>query len=411
MDWTTYRQDNCNITIGAKFPIKEWTVGVEMEDHARAQLHNVANLPFIYKHIAVLPDAHAGIGCVVGSVVPTTKAISPAFVGVDLGCGCIAQKTTLKRSMLPSDLAALRKVIEQSIPHGFVAKGRDPGSWGNPPTEVNIAWMELEPGYKKIIEKHSKCTHKDPVSQFGTLGSGNHAYEVCYDENEEVWLLIHSGSRGPGNKMASYFISLAKQNMKKYYITLPDENLAYLPEGTDDFDDYMQVINWAQRYAKINRELMITLSAKGIVKSKLVPKFELTDDVVHCHHNYVSRENHFKHNVYVTRKGAISAKKGELGIILANMGTPSYIVSGLGNKESFMSASHGAGRRMSRTEAKQTFTLKDHKESVTGVECRLDKDILDETPKAYKDINAVMKAQEDLVEKVHELRQVICVKG
>ena len=407
---TTHRHDNINITVGANVPIKEWTVGVDVEEHARAQLFNAANLPFIFKHIAVMPDSHSGIGCTVGAVIPTSKAIVPAFVGVDIGCGVIAHKTTLKKSMLPKSLSEVRAVIEKAVPQGFDPKN-DTGSWGDIPTEANIAWMELEPGYKKLIQKHPKCSHKNPSGQLGTLGSGNHLYEVCYDENEEVWLLLHSGSRGPGNKIGTYFIDVAKRNMRDYFINLPDENLSYMPEGTDHFDDYWEAVQWAQRYAQVNRELMIDLSVKALRKSKIFPKFELTDDVVQCHHNYVARENHFKHNIFVTRKGAISAKKGEPGVILSSMGTPSRIVRGLGNPESFMSASHGAGRKMSRTAAKATFTLKDHRAAVEGIECRLDKDVIDETPGAYKDIDQIMKAQDDLVETVHTLKQVVCVKG
>ncbi|MFA5758738.1 MAG: RtcB family protein [Clostridia bacterium] len=407
----TYRQDNCNITVGAKNPIKEWTIGVEVEDQARLQLVNAANLPFIYKYVVGMPDMHAGIGCTVGSVIPTVGAIVPSFVGVDIGCGVIAQKTTLKRSMLPNSLRDIRLIIEKAIPHGFETKGRDNGSWGNPPAEVNIAWTKLVGGYEDLIKKHPKCSHKNPCSQLGTLGSGNHLYEICYDENEEIWLLLHSGSRGPGNKIGQFFINLAKQDMKDYFIELSDNNLAYFPKSTDHFNDYWNAVIWAQEYALINRQLMVDLSYKALKKSNILPKFELTDDVVQCHHNYVTVEQHFGRNVYVTRKGAISAKKDELGVILASMGTPSRIVRGLGNFDSFMSASHGAGRRMSRTEAFKTFTLQDHAKAVKGVECRVDKDILDETPAAYKDIDQVMNAQSDLVESIHFLKQVVCVKG
>jgi len=410
MSLTTHLHDNLNISVGAKNPIKEWTVGVEVEDSARAQLYNAANLPFIYKHIAVMADVHTGIGCTVGAVIPTYKAIVASFVGVDIGCGVSAHKTTLKRSMLPSSLAEVRAVIEAAVPHGMT-KGRDKGSWGDVPTEVNIAWMELEPGYRKIVQKHPKVSHKGPETQLGTLGGGNHLIEVCYDENEEIWFLLHSGSRGPGNRIGTHFIQLAKQEMNKFFIELPDDNLSYFPEGTEYFDDYWYAVVWAQRYAAVNRDLMIDQMEKALRKSKLVPKFELTDDVVKCHHNYVARENHFGKNVFVTRKGAISARKGEAGVILSSMGTPSRIVRGLGNPESFMSASHGAGRRMSRTEAKKTFTLKDHEASVQGIECRRDHDIIDETPRAYKSIDDVMEAQKDLVEVVHEIKQVVCIKG
>lgn len=411
MTFSTYRHNNINITKGGVHIIKEWTVGVYMEDHARAQLINAANLPFIEKHIAVMPDAHAGIGCTVGSVIPTKKAIVPAFVGVDLGCGVEAVRTTLKASMLPDDLKLIRSAIEATIPHGFSSKGRDSGSWEDAPAEVNIAWMGLEPGYKKVIEKHSKCTHKGPELQLGTLGSGNHLIELCIDENQDVWILLHSGSRGPGNKIGQYFIELAKKDMRRYFINLPDENLAYLPEGTDHFKDYWDALYWAQRYAKVNREVMIDLILKTLKKSKQVPKFEETDQYVSCHHNYVARENHFNQNILITRKGAISARKGEMGVILGSMGTPSHVVCGLGCKDSFTSASHGAGRKMSRTEARKTFTLKDHREATAHVECRKDADVIDETPGAYKSIDDVMEAQRDLVEVVHTLKQCVCIKG
>lgn len=407
----THKSGNTNITTGANVPIKEWTVDVQVEDHARAQLYNAANLPFIHKHIAVMPDVHAGIGCTVGSVIPTKKAVVPAMVGVDIGCGVEAVRTTLKASALPDSLKEMRSLIEKTIPHGFYPKGRDEGSWGNPPDEVSIAWMELEPGYKKIVEKHGKVQHKNPVSQLGTLGAGNHLYEVCIDQNDDVWLMLHSGSRGPGNKIGQYFIELAKKDMKKYFINLPDENLAYLPEGTEHFSDYWEALIWAQRYAKINRQLMISLVYKALRKSKLVPKFDLTDEYVSCHHNYATKENHFKEDLIITRKGAISARKGEMGVILSSMGTPSHIVRGLGCKDSFCSASHGAGRVMSRTQAKKTFTLKDHREATEGVECKKDKSVIDETPGAYKSIDAVMNSQKELVEPIYTLKQVVCVKG
>lgn len=407
-----YRHDNIHIIKGAKHIVKEWTVGVDVEDGARKQLFNAAQLPFIFRHVVAMPDCHEGVGCTVGSVIPTKHAIVPAFAGVDLGCGVEAVKTTLKASMLPTNLKKIRFAIEEEIPHGFYTKGPDLGSWSsdNIPPEVNIAWMELEPKYKKIIEKHPKISHKDPISQLGTLGSGNHHIEICLDENNEVWIMLHSGSRGPGNRIGQYFIDLAKQDMKKYFINLPDDNLAYFPEGTDHFNEYWDALYWAQRYAKVNRELMIRLVVKALNKSNL-PKFELTDQYVSCHHNYVARENHFGQNVFITRKGAISAKPGELGVILGSMGTSSYIVRGLGNEDSFTSASHGAGRKMSRTEAKKQFTIEDHKEAIKGIECRIDADILDETPGAYKNIKDVIAAQSDLVDVIHTLNQVVCIKG
>jgi len=405
----TFRDGNIEITKGYKHLIKRWTVGVPVEHYAEAQLAYVADLPFIYKHVAVMPDVHAGIGATVGTVIATQDAVVPSAVGVDIGCGMMAVQTTLRAPML-KDLAKIRALIEKAVPHGF-AKGRDPGSWENPPVAVEVAWEELKPGYTKIKESNPACEHKGPEKQLGTLGTGNHFIEVCLDKNDQVWFVLHSGSRGVGNRIGTYFIRLAKDDMKKYYVNLPNMDLSFLPEGTPHFDQYMKAVQWAQRYAQVNRELMMEAIVKTLRKSKLVPKFDADVTEVNCHHNYVTRENHFKHNIWVTRKGAISARKGQLGIIPGSMGARSYIVSGLGNPESFTSASHGAGRLMSRTQARQQFTLKDHRQATEGIECRKDKDVLDETPGAYKDIDAVMEAQKDLVEIKHELRQIICVKG
>jgi tRNA-splicing ligase RtcB (3'-phosphate/5'-hydroxy nucleic acid ligase) len=410
MEINTYRHDNIEITTGCKSPIKRWTVGVEVDQHAIAQLINVANLPFIFKHITVLPDCHPGKGSVVGSVIPTIGAIVPSFVGVDISCGIHCVRTTLRREMLPHDLAPIRIAMQDAVPHGFT-KSKDKGSWDELPTNVNIAWMELEPGYRKIIAQSPRASHKGPEHQLGTLGGGNHYLELVYDENDQMWLMLHSGSRGVGNTIASCFINSAKQEMKKYHIELPDAELAYIPEGTDLFGPYIDAVNWCQRYAITNRELMAEAALRAIKKSKLVPKFEYGDEIIDCNHNYVTRENHYGKNILVTRKGAISARKGQAGIISGSMGTPSYIVSGLGCEESFTSASHGAGRAMSRTAAKQKFTLKDHREATEGIECLKDSSIIDETPGAYKPIADVMEAQKDLVEIVHKLRPLVVIKG
>ena len=411
-----HRDDNNNVITGARFPVREWTVGVDVEEGARKQLFNVANMPFIYKHIVALPDCHSGIGATVGSVIPTVGAICPSAVGVDIGCGVCVVKTTMKASQLPKSLSETRAVIEGAVPHGRTDNGgkNDHGAWGTAPDVVNIAWMGLEPGYKKIIAKHPKIQGQVvPVLQLGTLGSGNHCYEVTIDENEDVWFLLHSGSRGIGNRIGSYFTDLAKREMDRWFVseTLPDINLAFLPEGSEYFDDYLEAMSWAQNYAKINRELMMNAGLKAIKRVSGIPKFETTDEVIDCHHNYFAKESHFGKNIFVTRKGAIRARKGDLGVILGSMGTKSYIVSGLGNQNSFTSASHGAGRKMSRTQAKATFTLKDHREAVQGVDCRIDSSVLDETPGAYKDIGAVMDAQKDLVKEIHTLKQCICIKG
>ncbi len=405
----TYRLDNIELTTGCRVPIKSWTVNIPVEEAARKQIQLVADLPFVYKHVAVMSDTHPGKGCTVGSVIATQGAISPAFCGVDLGCGVTAVRTTMDSGMLPKDLAQLRSIIESFVPHGL---DQNWGSkdWPDTPPEIEIAWMGLEGHYRSIVNNSPQVSHKDPAHQLGTLGSGNHFLEIAIDEEDKVWILLHSGSRGVGNKIGMYFIRRASVLMKQYFITLPSTDLSYFPEGTDDFNYYLDAVMWCQTYAKTNRELMAASVEKALRKSKMVPKFERTFEI-DCHHNYVAKENHFKHNVLVTRKGAVSARKGQVAVVPGSMGTPTYIVQGLGNPESFMSCSHGAGRAMSRTAAKQTFTLKDHREATAGIECRVDSSVLDETPGAYKNIEDVISAQKELIEPIHKLRQVICIKG
>jgi tRNA-splicing ligase RtcB len=271
--------------------------------------------------------------------------------------------------------------------------------------------MELEGRYRKMVEKHPKISHKGPENQLGTLGSGNHFIEVCEDENGSIWFMLHSGSRGPGNRIGSYFGRTAKEQMNKYFIKLPDYDLSYLPEGSRLYDDYIEAASWAQRYARINRDLMMQQVMRGVKRSKLCRKFDVEDEPIDCHHNYVTKEHHFGHDVLVTRKGAVCAREGMRGIIPGSMGAKSYITVGKGNPDSFNSCSHGAGRLMSRAKAKETFTAKDHRAATEGIECKKDSSVLDETPGAYKDIDTVMKAQEDLVEPIHTLRQLVCVKG
>lgn len=395
--------------------IKSWTEGVLFEDEARKQAERIARMPFIHKHIAIMPDVHAGVGATVGSVIPTRGAIIPAAVGVDIGCGIFALQTSLKAHDLPSSLSSLRSQIEARIPHGRSDNGgrNDKGSHlGKIPGEVANAWNEkLADRYKIITEKHPKCNHHRAIAQAESLGSGNHFLEICLDEKDNVWFMIHSGSRGPGNAIGSYFIELARQDMKKWFINLPDPNLAYLPEGTDHFNDYVEAVGWAQDYARINRELMMKALIEVVKSQKGIPNFHVTDRAINCHHNYVEKENHMGDNVWVTRKGAVRARKDDLGVIPGSMGARSYIVRGKGNKDSFCSCSHGAGRMMSRTKAKETFSKKDHELATQGVECRKDVDVIDETPGAYKDIDKVMEAQSDLVEIVATLKQVLCVKG
>jgi tRNA-splicing ligase RtcB len=383
---------------------------VPVEDAARLQLANVARLPIVFRHIAAMPDVHLGIGATVGSVIPTVKAIIPAAVGVDIGCGMMACKTTLCAEDLPDNLAPLRAAIERAVPHGRAPGARDPGAWSKIPGAVDTAWAELEPAFTELCRDYPRLAKTNNRNHLGTLGTGNHFIEVCLDETGFVWFMLHSGSRGVGNAIGTLFIELAKQDALRNNAHLPDRDLAYFEEGARHFDDYVRAVGWAQQFARINREVMMRRLIEA-AKTVLRKKFQSHVEAVNCHHNYVQREHHFGQDVYVTRKGAVSAKQGELGIIPGSMGARSYIVRGKGNAESFTSCSHGAGRAMSRGEAKRRFTLADHRAATEGVECRKDKEVIDETPAAYKDIDAVMEAQRDLVEVVHTLKQVVCVKG
>ena len=394
-------------------PIKAWIEGVKMEDVAKKQLLNVARLPFVYKWVAAMPDVHWGIGATVGSVIPTKGAIIPAAVGVDIGCGVIAVQTTLNASHLPDNLRKIRRAVEKAVPHGRTDHGgrNDEGAWKElPRRQVNI-WKQLEAGYKAIVEKHPRLDRGNHVNHLGTLGTGNHFIELCLDEANNVWLMLHSGSRGVGNRIGTYFIETAKKDLRNVIGELPDKDLAYFTEGTEHFDDYIEAVGWAQDFAMWNRKLMMEQVIDAVAESGEVPDFDAKVQVVNCHHNYVAREEHYGEEVLVTRKGAVRARKGDLGIIPGSMGARSFIVRGLGNDESFHSCSHGAGRAMSRNEAKRRFTTADHEAATKGIECRKDEDVIDETPMAYKDIDAVMHAQRDLVEIVHTLKQVVCVKG
>jgi tRNA-splicing ligase RtcB (3'-phosphate/5'-hydroxy nucleic acid ligase) len=392
-----------------KVPALVWTKDIEPE--AIQQLVNIAQLPILHHHIAAMPDVHAGMGATVGTVIPTKDAIIPAAVGVDIGCGMNAVRTSLKASDLPTSLYKLRMDIESAVPVGLTqhASSKVHGS------AMHRAARAMDPGLDRIVAKHpalmkmQRKFNSTWLCQLGTLGGGNHFIEVCLDESQHVWVMLHSGSRGIGNAMGRYFIEKAKKDMGRLMHGLPDKDLAYLREGTEMFDDYVEALNWAQDYARLNRELM--LRAVIAVMQKQLPKFSLTTEAINCHHNYVSRESHFGENVYVTRKGAISAFEGELGIIPGSMGAKSYIVRGRGNPHSFCSCSHGAGRRMSRSEAKRTFSRVQLAEQTLGVECRKDGGVLDEIPGAYKDIDSVMANQGDLVSVEHTLKQVLCIKG
>jgi tRNA-splicing ligase RtcB (3'-phosphate/5'-hydroxy nucleic acid ligase) len=401
------------IAPGAGVPIKAWTRGVALEEAAEKQLRNVASLPFLYKWVAVMPDVHWGIGATVGSVIPTKGAIIPAAVGVDIGCGMMAVKTSLNSRHLPDNLHGIRTAIEKAVPHGRTDNGgaNDRGAWHDAPPPHIEAWSNLQERYERIVSKYPKLTHPQRINHLGTLGTGNHFIEVCLDESEQVWFMLHSGSRGVGNRFGTFFIELAKQDMRQWMINLPDADLAYLPQGTEHFKDYVDAVHWAQEYAMLNRQLMMHNIIDAVQNCGFVPPFEAEVEVVNCHHNYVAWEHHFGENVLVTRKGAVRAREGDLGIIPGSMGAQSFIVRGKGNPESFTSCSHGAGRAMSRAEAKRRFSVDDHIAATAGVECRKDADVIDETPMAYKPISAVMDAQKDLVDIVHTLRQVVCVKG
>ena len=394
-------------------PIKSWTHGVPFEEEARQQLRNIAQLPFIHQWISVMPDVHLGKGATIGSVIPTIGAVIPAAVGVDIGCGMMAVKTSLTASQLPDHLFEIRSAIEQAVPHGMSKRRnsrRDKGSWHNIPDDVAAAWKPLSERFDRIKEKHPVVKNTNNINHLGTLGTGNHFIEICLDEHQQVWFMLHSGSRGVGNRIGTYFIELAKKDMEKWKINLPDRNLAYLPEGTDHFTDYMEAVDWAQDFARQNRTVMMQRVIHA-VRSVLKFNFEASLEAVNCHHNYVTREHHYGKNVLLTRKGAVSAKTGEMGIIPGSMGARSFIVRGLGNQESFCSCSHGAGRVMSRTQAKKVVSLEEHIEATKDVECRKDASVVDETPSAYKPIESVMNAQQDLVEIAYTLKQVVCVKG
>ena len=390
-------------------PIKAWVKGVPLEDAARAQLGNIANLPFVGPWVAVMPDVHLGKGATVGSVVPTRGAIIPAAVGVDIGCGMAAVRTTLRASDLPDNLAQLRSSIERGVP-----VGSGPGGEHRKPNEdhgLRVAESGLAARLEAIKAKHRQIRTDKLERQIGTLGGGNHFVEICLDETGAVWVMLHSGSRGTGNLIGSYFIERAREALAQRVLgfALPDKDRSFFLEGEPLFDDYVEAVSWAQDYARHNREAMMAQVLKEM--RHRLPKFQLEAMAVNCHHNYVQRETHHGESLLATRKGAVSARAGELGIIPGSMGTASYIVRGNGNPDSFHSCSHGAGRVMSRTAARQNITLAQHREATAHVECRKDKSVIDESPAAYKSIDAVMAAQLDLVEVVHTLRQVICIKG
>ena len=406
-----------NVNRTQRFPIKMWNDHVTIEDKALDQLKNTANLPFIHKWVAAMPDTHWGLGATVGSVVPTHRAIIPAAVGVDIGCGMMAMPTIYTASDLPDNLAGLRTAIEAAVPHGRTDHGgvNDEGGWqGNVPADILGNWKALDGRFLAIKQKHPRLERANTVQHLGTLGTGNHFIEICLDETQRVWIMLHSGSRGIGNAIGRYFIELAKEDMRTWFINVPDADLAYFPEGTDHFTDYVEAMLWAQDYASVNRQCMLRRVTQVLMETLgegMHSSLGTVGFAVNCHHNYAEREHHYGQNVWVTRKGAVRAREGDMGIIPGSMGARSYIVRGKGNPESFHSCSHGAGRLIGRKEAERLYTVEDHIRATEGVECRKDAGVVDETPMAYKNIDDVMASQADLVEIVHTLKQVVCVKG
>jgi tRNA-splicing ligase RtcB (3'-phosphate/5'-hydroxy nucleic acid ligase) len=371
----------------------------EMSDDEHKMLRNVSRLPCIYKHVALMPDAHLGIGSMVGSVIATKDAVIPATVGVDIGCGMMAVKTPFKSGILEGKMAAFRHEIERAIPVGF-NENREPVDESN----AWEGWAEFGQLHRGVQDRRTKA-----MKQLGTLGGGNHFIEVCLDTEDTVWLMLHSGSRNIGNEVATRHIATAKTLHDLN--TLPDPALAYFIQGTDEFRAYWHDLDWAQQYAMKNREIMMKRLLRSFNRMFNDQREFRPEITVNCHHNYVAIEDHFGEKVYVTRKGAINAEADRFGIIPGSMGAKSFIIKGLGNPDAFNSSSHGAGRKMSRTKAKAKYTIDDLKQQTAGVECRKDRGVVDEIPGAYKDIEEVMRAQNDLVEVVAELKQVICVKG
>ncbi len=386
-------------------PVKIWTDDVD--DRSMEQLGNIAKLPFIHHHIAAMPDVHLGLGATIGSVIATHKAIIPAAVGVDIGCGMVAARLSITANDL--DEKSLKKVFDQ------ITRDVPVGRAQHADNRVLVdAVKPFEPGLKRLTDRHPELLKSFGkfskwINQMGSLGGGNHFIEVCLDEADQVWVMLHSGSRGIGNAIADHFIKLARKDMERWMINLPDRDLAYFPEGTEHFDDYVEAVHWAQEYAMQNRQCMLDLVLSALARH--LPAFEVTTEAVNCHHNYVAHEHHYGANVWVTRKGAIRAREGDLGIVPGSMGAKSYIVRGKGNPESFNSSAHGAGRKMSRTAAEKAFNETDLANQTVGVICRKDKGVIDEIPGAYKDIDQVMANQNDLTEILHTLKQVVCVKG
>lgn len=394
--------------------VRFWTGAMSVEEAAVKQLHNISQLPILAGHIAVMPDVHMGKGATVGSVIPTLSAVIPSAVGVDIGCGMVAVRTGLRASDLPDSLAAMRASIETAVPVGFAYHQNQLsiGHEGVAAAELQRRYDALMAGYHGL-SLFSGLGHFDAqrmTQQVGTLGGGNHFIEVCLDEAQNVWLMLHSGSRNVGKTIGEAAMEAAKKHVATLDIKLVDQDLAWLDDGTVAFEQYTQALSWAQDYARLNRDVMLHLVIQAVEKT-LGRSLSISDEAVNCHHNYLSKEEFGGKSVWVTRKGAVSARAGQLGIIPGSMGAKSFIVCGKGHEASYCSCSHGAGRKMSRSAAKRLFTSLDLEAQTAGVECRKDSEVVDEIPGAYKDIDEVMAAQSDLVEIKHTLKQVLCVKG
>lgn len=390
-----------------------WTQGVPVDEAAYQQICNIAALPILGGHVAIMPDVHVGKGAAVGAVIPTRGAIIPAAVGVDIGCGMVAVRTTLKASDLPDTLAALRAQIEREVPVGFEAR-REPlrpqGRGGADALRGRVDALARRYETLRIMHRVGKYESARVWRQLGTLGGGNHFIELCLDEEDSVWVMLHSGSRNVGNTIGEVSIATARRLAEREHRQLPDRDLAWFSEGTEEFDEYVEGLTWAQDYAALNRDLMLSLIVE-VLRRFYPGEVVVRETAVNCHHNYASLEEHFGTTLWVTRKGAVSARSGQLGIIPGSMGTKSFIVRGKGNAAAYHSCSHGAGRQMSRSEARRRFSLADLAEQTAGVECRKDAGVIDELPAAYKDVDTVLSAQRDLVDVVHSLKQVLCVKG
>lgn len=393
--------------------IKVWKKGVQFDDNTIQQYKNISKLPFVLPYAAAMADSHLGKGGPVGAVIPMVGAISPSICGVDIGCGMMACRTLLEADRVKQCLPLLFKEISDAVPHGRTNNGGqgDRGAWHNVPEDIQSIWdVEFKDSVSNLFgftsNGHSKALSTNAEKHLGTLGTGNHFIELSEDEENQIWVVLHSGSRGFGNRIGTYFTNLAKEKCKQWFVQLPDPDLAYFPQGTQEFNDYLKALNLAQKYAWRNREIMMER-----VLGRVSPFQPFAAETIHCHHNYMAEETHFGKKVLLTRKGAVRAGVDDYVIIPGSMGARTYIARGLGSVHSFKSCSHGAGRAMSRTQAIKQFTVQDHILATEGVECHKGTEVLDETPGAYKDIDAVMEAQKDLVEPIHVLKALVCVKG